>query len=165
MPDWLAHIVFAFVLTVVLGMKFDIFKENRYVALVMVGSLVPDLFKITILFDWMGYEVGEFLAPLHTPVGALLSAGIISMLFYGMVTVFSLLVVGVASHFALDLLLGHVSGGMLMLFPLSWEGYQLGLIQSNNYWITLTLVMIAVILFIYQRKKGFGESVQYLKYK
>lgn len=153
MPDWLAHIAFAFVLCVVLGMKFKIFRENRYVALVMVGSLVPDLFKVTILFDWMGFEVGEFLAPLHTPVGSLLSAGIISMLFYGMVTVFSLLLVGVASHFALDLLLGHVSGGMLMLFPLSWEGYQLGLIQSDNYWITLILVTLALVLFLFLSTK------------
>ncbi|MFP3909630.1 MAG: metal-dependent hydrolase [Archaeoglobaceae archaeon] len=153
MPDWLAHIAFAFVLCVVLGMRFKTFRENRYVALVMVGSLVPDLFKITILFDWLGYEVGEFLAPLHTPAGALLSAGMISLLFYGAMLVFSLLVVGVASHFALDLLLGHVSGGMLMLFPFSWQGYQLGLIQSDNYWITLVLVVVAVMLLYVQRKR------------
>lgn len=153
MPDWLAHIAFAFVLCVVLGMKFNTFRNNRYVALVMVGSLVPDLFKVTILFDWMGYEVGEFLAPLHTPAGSLLSASIISLLFYRMVTVFSLLVVGVASHFVLDLLLGHVSGGMLMLFPFSWEGYQLGLIQSDNYWITAILVTLALVLFLSIKEK------------
>lgn len=58
-----------------------------------------------------------------------------------------------ASHFVLDLLLGHVSGGMLMLFPFSWQGYQLGLIQSDNYWITLVLVVMAVILFIFTREK------------
>ncbi len=159
MPDWLAHIAFAFVLSAVLGLRFGIFRENRYIVVVMVGSLVPDLFKITILFDWMGYEVGEFLAPLHTPAGALLSAGIISLLFYGTMLVFSLLLVGVASHFALDLLLGHVSGGMLMLFPFSWQGYQLGLIQSDNYWITLVLVALALILLLFTKRKRILDYV------
>ena len=47
----------------------------------------------------------------------------------------------------LDLLLKHVSCGMLLLFPFSWEEYQLGLIQCDDYMITLVLVVLAVIVY------------------
>ncbi len=45
-----------------------------------------------------------------------------------------------------DLLLKHVSGGLLLLFPLSWNRYQLGLVQADNYGIALVLVLLAVVV-------------------
>ena len=39
----------------------------------------------------------------------------------------------------LDLLVGHVSGGMLLLFPFSWHGWPLGLIQCDEYRIALIM--------------------------
>lgn len=38
--------------------------------------------------------------------------------------------------------MGHVSGGMLLLFPFSWDGHQLGLIQCDDCRITLILINI-----------------------
>jgi len=152
MPDWIAHILFAYILSEVLSFKFNALKEGRYVALVMVGSLIPDLVKIEIIFDLAGMDVSEFLEPLHTPAGALLSASLISLLFYGTIFVFSLLSLGLTTHFALDLLLKHVSGGMLMLFPFSWNEYQLGLIQSDNFNITLVILVLASFLYLYRAK-------------
>ncbi len=152
MPDWLTHILFAYVLCVVLSFKFNSFRDNRNVAVVMVGSLVPDLAKVELLFNWIGVEVGDFVAPLHTPVGSLFSAGLVSLLFYGSILVFSLLVMGFATHFVLDMLLGHVSGGMLMLFPFSWNKYQLGIIHSGDYNITVVVLVVAVVLFLLDLK-------------
>lgn len=164
MPDWLTHILFAYILCVVLSFKFSSFKDNRNVAVVMVGSLVPDLVKVELLFNWIGVEVGDFVAPLHTPVGSVLSAGLVSLLFYGTITVFSLLVLGLTTHFMLDLLLGHVSGGMLMLFPFSWNEYQLGVINSGDYNITVVVLAVAVVLLAFDlrrkslRKPGAGDG-------
>ena len=53
MPDWLAHILFAYILCKVLGMKLRSFnKENT--AIVMIGSLIPDIVKIGLIFDLLG---------------------------------------------------------------------------------------------------------------
>jgi hypothetical protein len=146
MPDWLAHILFAYVLCKVLGIKFKVFnKENT--AVVMIGSLIPDIVKIGLIFDLFSIDVWDFITPLHTPACSLLVAGLISLLFYEPTVVFLLLVLGFTTHYMLDLLLKHVSGGMLLLFPLSWEEYQLGLIQCDDYMITLVLVVLAVIVY------------------
>jgi hypothetical protein len=152
MPDWLAHILFAWILCRVSGIKFRIFnRENT--AIVMVGALIPDIVKVGLIFDLMNIEIWDFIAPLHTPVGSLLSAALISLLFYDL-TVFLLLTSGFTTHYMLDMLLGHVSGGMLMLFPFSWEEYQLGLIQSDNYWITLVVLVLAAVVYSYTVNKN-----------
>ena len=51
MPDWLAHILVAYILCCILGIKFKVFnKENT--AIVMVGALIPDIVKVGLLFDF-----------------------------------------------------------------------------------------------------------------
>ena len=157
MPDWLAHVLFAYILCSVPGTKFTVFANKGNTALVMVGALIPDLVKIELGFDLLGIAVEDFIAPLHTPVGSFLSAGLIALLFTEGLMVFSLFVLGFTTHFALDLLLGHVSGGMLLLFPVSWQEYQLGLIQSDNYWAALILLFLAIVTFVLQNR-GIGKQ-------
>jgi hypothetical protein len=146
MPDWLAHVLFAYILCSVLGLKFKVFnKENT--AVVMIGALVPDLVKVGLVFDFLGMYVGDFIYLLHTPVGSLLVAGTASLLFSESVFVFGFLILGVTTHFMLDLLLGHVSGGMLLFFPVSWDKYQLGLIHSDDFRITVLMIVVAAIVY------------------
>jgi hypothetical protein len=148
MPEWLTHVLFAYILCSILGMglKIKLFSiENT--AIVLIGALLPDLVKVGLGFELMGVEVWDFIAPLHTPVGSLLVAALISLLFYETVMVFSLLIVGFVTHYLLDLLLGTVSGGgMHLLFPFSWHEYQLGLIQCDDYRILLIMVSVALII-------------------
>ena len=152
MPDWLAHVLFAYIVCNVLGIRFKIFnKENT--AIVMIGALIPDIVKVGLGFDFFGLDVWNFIAPLHTPVGSLFSAALISLLFYESVLVFSLLIVGFTTHFILDLLMGHVSGGMLLLFPFSWDEYQLGSMQCDEYRIALIMVFLALLISIIQSKR------------
>ena len=143
MPDWLAHVLFAWILCRILGIKFKIFSRES-TAIVIIGALIPDVVKIGLIFDLFGIEIWDYVDPLHTPAGSLLVAALISLLFYDLM-VFLLLTLGFVTHYMLDFLMGHVSGGMLLFFPFSWEEYQLGLIQSDNYWITLTLVMAIIV--------------------
>ena len=65
MPDWLAHVLFAYVLCSVLGTKVSVFANKGNTALVMVGALIPDLVKVEIGFELIEMEVVDFLAPLH----------------------------------------------------------------------------------------------------
>jgi len=152
MPDWLAHVLFAYVLCSVLGMKFNQFTKAN-TALVMAGALIPDLVKLELGFDLLGIAVGDLLEPLHTPIGSLVSAGLIALLFSEVFVVFSLFFLGFATHFALDLLLGHVSGGMLLLFPVSWQEYQLGWIHADNSWVALILLCLATLIYVLQNRK------------
>jgi hypothetical protein len=153
MPDWLAHVLFAYILCSVLGLKYNVFANKENTALVMVGALIPDLVKIGLGFDLLGIAMWDFVAPLHTPIGSVLSAGLIALLFSEVFIVFALLVVGFTTHFVLDLLLGHVSGGMLLFFPVSWQEYQLGLIHADNYSVALILLVFAAFLFVLQNRK------------
>ena len=52
---------------------------------------------------------------------------------------------------ALDFLLMHVSGGMLFLFPFSWHGWQLGVVQCDNYYVALVALLLACVVYIISR--------------
>ena len=150
MPDWLAHILVAWILCNILGIKFKFFsKENT--AIVMVGALIPDIVKVGLIFDFLGMDVWDFIAPLHTPIGSMLSAALLSLLFEERKRIFYLLIFGAALHFALDFLLMHVSGGMLLLFPFSWGEWQLGVIQCDNYYVALIALILACVIYILSR--------------
>jgi len=147
MPDWLAHILVAYILCSILGIKFKVFsKENT--AIVMVGALIPDIVKVGLLFDFIGMDIGHFIAPFHTPIGSMLSAALFSLLFEARKRIFYLLIFGASTHFALDFLLMHVSGGMLLLFPFSWGRWQLRVIQCDNYYVALVALLLACVIYI-----------------
>ena len=160
MPDWLAHILVAYILCSILRIKFKIFsKENT--AIVMVGALIPDIVKVGLLFDSLGIDVWDFIAPLHTPIGSMLSAALFSLLFEfeKRKKIFYLLILGASTHYALDFLLMHISGGMLLLFPFSWHGWQLRVIQCDNYYVALIALLLACIIYIvsrYYKREGEG---------
>lgn len=148
MPDWLAHILVAYILCCILGIKFKVFsKENT--AIVMVGALIPDIVKAGLIFDSLGMDVWDFIAPLHTPIGSMLSAALFSLLFEfeERKRIFYLLILGASTHYALDFLLMHVSGGMLLLFPFSWRAWQLGVIQCDNYYVALIALLLACLIY------------------
>ena len=46
-----------------------------------------------------------------------------------------------------------VSGGMLLLFPISWQEYQLGWIHSDDYSVALILLFLAAITFVLQNRE------------
>ena len=154
MPDWLTHILAAWIICKLLRIKFRAF-DSKNTAIVMVGALIPDIVKAGLLFDFLGTDVWDFIAPLHTPIGSMLSAALFSLLFEfeerKRILVFSLLILGASTHLALDFLLMHVSGGMLLLFPFSWHGWQLRVIQCDNYYVALMALLLACVIYIISR--------------
>ncbi len=149
MPDWLTHILAAWIICKLLRIKFRAF-DSKNTAIVMAGALIPDIVKVGLLFDFLGMDVWDFIAPFHTPVGSILSAALFSLLFEfeERKRIFSLLILGASTHLALDFLLMHVSGGMLMLFPFSWHGWQLRVIQCDNYYVALVALLLACVIYV-----------------
>lgn len=151
MVDWLSHVLLAWIICQILQVKFNFFG-GKNTAIVMVGALIPDFIKMGLLFQWMDIDIWNFITPLHTPAGAIITAAVISLFFEEKMSAFKLLLFGTATHFLFDLPLAHVSGGMLMLFPFHWGRYQVYLIPTDDY-IVPTLAF-AVALVIYMAKRG-----------
>lgn len=137
MPDWLTHSLAGWMTG--RAAKLD-------VSLLVAGALIPDLVKVRLAFQLLHLDTNGFFDPLHTPAGALLVAATVAFLFPRAWQAFALLAAGVGTHFALDMFLRHVSGGMKLLFPVSWQEWQLHLVTSGNYWMTVAAVAAAGLL-------------------
>jgi hypothetical protein len=139
MPDWLTHTLVGWITG----------KTTRQdVALVVIGSLIPDLVKINLAFTWLGLNDYQFFDPLHTPIGALLIAGIIAVFFPDIRKAFIPLGIGVSTHFILDFFLVHIHEGMKLLFPFSWSEWQFYLIRSDDYRMTIVAVLLAILIYM-----------------
>lgn len=143
MPDWTTHVIAGWITGKATKMN---------VALVVIGSLLPDLVKIQIIFDALEINTRGFFDPLHTPVGTLLVALLIATLFPQIKETFLFLVAGATTHYFLDFFLEHVTGGMKLLFPFSWKEYQIHLISSDNYWMTVVAIIIGAIFYFIFKK-------------
>jgi hypothetical protein len=149
MPDWLTHSLVGWMTGKTTKME---------LSLVVVGSLIPDISKLYLGFNWLfNGKTQDFFLPIHTPIGAVLIVVIIACCFPDIKKAMVPLGVGVATHFILDFLLLNVSGGMSLLFPFSWEEWQLNLVRSDDYMMTMYAIIAAVIVyvvyFLYERRK------------
>ncbi|MGF7119175.1 metal-dependent hydrolase [Methanobacterium oryzae] len=153
MPDWITHILVAWTTCTLLSFKFKQFNRENTV-IVMIGSLIPDIFKIYIPLELLGIYAQDIIMPIHLPIGSLIMAAIISLFFKEKKTIFLFLIFGVFTHFALDSLLTYVSGGMLLLFPFSWQTWQLKIIPIDDYNIMILALFLAVLVYFVSWKKG-----------
>lgn len=139
MPDWFTHAIAGWITGK--AAKLD-------VSLVIVGSLIPDLVKINLAFDALKINTHGFFDPLHTPAGSLLVAGSMAFLFPKAKEAFLFLSLGIATHFILDLFLEHTSGGIKLLFPLSWREWQIYAISPYDYWVTTFAIAFALLFYL-----------------
>ncbi len=147
MVDWITHLLVPWIGSKIFQLRSTKLRD-RDMALIMLGAVIPDIVAINYLLPLLGIDASGFLLPFHTPFGSLVVAAIASFLFSRRSRAFGLAAVGVACHFALDALLLHAGGGMVLLFPFSWIwGFQLGLIPSDS-WIP-TMLTIAAALLLY----------------
>jgi hypothetical protein len=145
MPDWITHVLVAWSLATILGFRFKQFSQNN-VAIVMLGALIPDIYKVTLVLESFGINVQGFLSPIHLPVGSLLIAAIISLFFIEKRLIFLFLAIGIGTHYALDLLL--FSGGMEIFYPFSTLKFQIGIISVTDFNITILSIILASIVFL-----------------
>lgn len=126
----------------------------------MVGSVIPDFYKIIIILNYFHIYLRDVIAPLHLPFGSLIVTGIVSLFFSDKKTAFLFLSLGIAIHFILDLLLINLNGGMFILFPFSWDKGSFNLISSTDYNVTIIALIVALIVYLFTRevKKSVYES-------
>jgi ABC-type sulfate transport system permease component len=148
MADWLTHSLVGWITGKTI-------KQD--VALLVIGALIPDFTKINLAFIWLGITDHQFFEPLHTPICACLIAGIIALVFQKPKEAIIPLGIGVLSHFILDFFLIHVAGGILLLFPFSWEGWQIYLYRSDDFLVTMIAVLIGLLVYAiywyYEKRK------------
>ena len=145
MPDWFTHTLVGWIIGKTAKMD---------IALIVAGSLIPDLYKITIAFTLLRIDTHNFLEPLHMPAGAFIIGALFSLFFINSKKAFIFLSFGILSHFILDFFLVHVSGGMKLFFPFSWEEWQIYIIRSDEYLMTLVAIIAAFIVYLFYRYNG-----------
>jgi hypothetical protein len=138
MPDWLTHSLIGWITGK---------TTKQDITLIVIGALIPDLTKIALLFTWLGIYDYQFFHLLHLPIGAFLVAGIIALFFQDIRKAFLSLNIGIATHFILDFFLVHTHGGIKLLFPFSWEGWQVSLIRSDDYRMTIVAILAAFLVY------------------
>lgn len=140
MPDWLTHSLVGWITGKTI---------KQEVGLIVIGSLIPDISKLYLFFDWLlQIKTEPFFLPIHTPLGAVLIACVIALLFQDIKKALLPLGIGIATHFILDFLLVNISGGMPLAFPFSWEEWHLDLIRSDDYTMTIYAVVAAIIVYL-----------------
>ncbi|MEN4017752.1 MAG: metal-dependent hydrolase [Methanobacterium sp.] len=145
MPDWITHVLVAWSLGTILGFKFKQFNQSN-TAIVMLGALIPDIYKITLLLQQFGIYMESFLSPVHLPAGSILIAVILSLFFDKSRSIFLFLIFGIITHYALDILI--FSGGMELLYPFSSTKFQIGVISIIDFNITIISIVLAFFVFI-----------------
>lgn len=156
MPDWIAHVLVAWSLCTILGFKFKQFDTPNTV-IAMIGSLIPDIFKIIIPLQYLGIYIGNFIYPIHLPVGSLIITVVISLFFKERKIIFLFLLFGFLTHYVLDFFLINLIGGMPLFFPLSWEQFEWGIIPADDYNFTLIIIVVALIVYFIK--------LNYIKFK
>jgi hypothetical protein len=151
----MAHIAFAFILCALLALRWPVFG-GRNTVLVMIGAVLPDIFKLYLPLQVLGIYAQDSLALFHIPVGTLLVCGVCALLFEEgtRVRVFLLFAFGMVTHYALDVLLIHVSGGLALLWPLSWQTWALQLVRPDNWLGTTILVAAAIFVWLVLTVRG-----------
>ena len=149
MADWFTHTLIGWITG----------KTTRTdIALVVIGSLLPDLSKLNIALSILGVSDSSLFDPLHTPIGALLIAGLIALIFPNLKKAFLALLLGLSTHFLLDFFLIHPHSSMTLLFPFSWEAWQIPVYTSDDYRVTILALVAALLIYIgyryHERKKN-----------
>jgi hypothetical protein len=150
--DWMAHIAFVFIVCALLALRWPVFG-GRNTVLVMIGALLPDIFKLYLPLRLIGVNAGDALMLFHIPIGTLLVCGLCALLFEEGTRerAFLLFAFGMVTHYALDGLLISVTGGLVLLYPLSWETWQLDLVRPDNWLGTTILVAVAALTWVVLR--------------
>ena len=161
MPDVLTHVLWGYVIGRLLSFRYD-WLDARFVTIVMLGALLPDLTKISLVIDdavvehalgipfsWGAiHRLGGVI--IACAVGALLAGNSYRKL------VFGLLSIGAASHLILDGLLINPSGySYAILWPLTNYHFPTpNLFLSSDRWPAIVSGVIAAGLWIVDRQRA-----------
>jgi hypothetical protein len=160
MPDWVTHIAVAWIICRLLSFKYEEFNAANTM-LVITGALIPDFSKLILVFKFFGLDLSEYLSIIHIPTGSVIVAAMMSMLFPEKKKAFLFFGLGIFTHYSLDIILEHVSGGIYLLFPFSWWQWQLEITNSSDSLITLLTLCIAGLVYLIGREVDAKQKQQH----
>lgn len=149
MADLLSHVLLAYAGCTIVGWYRSI--PNRWIAVVMIGSILPDLNRVTLLV-----AAGTLEAVLGTPFdpdalstlgGTVVLAAIGSMVVADRHRrAFAALLAGGCSHLLVDALKAYADGNAGMwLYPLTWARHPTpSLYVSSEPWVLVVAVVLTV---------------------
>lgn len=167
MADLLTHVLIGYVLATYCSFRYA-WIGPRMVTVAMVGSTIPDLYRISLLidnqtiaqllgvpFNWFGF---------HTLGGSLATAivGVALVRHEYRIRVFLLLTLGAASHMLLDSFLVRPTGVTGPLFwPFIREGLPVpGFYLSTDRWPAVVSGVTAAIVWYGRYRTSFGTTDQ-----
>jgi len=71
----------------------------------------------------------------------------IALFFKERKTVFLFVISGALTHYALDVFLVNLNGGMSLIFPFSWEKLEFWFIPVDDYNLTILAIILALIVY------------------
>ena len=147
MPDWISHLLIAYIAINLLGIK------NR--KMVYIGALLPDVFKVFIpfskIFGITSMTCLNFFAPFHTLFGVLLTGFFVSSFSVEWRRSYTLILLGAFLHMTADIFLYPWGSDMWSLYPL-WIG-DLG---TGIFWSDSVLplgILLSISSIFYLRNK------------
>ena len=158
MPDLLTHVLLAYVAAMGVAWVAPWFPR-RLVPVGMVGAVLPDLVKVSLLVPNVVMEstlgVPFSWYPLHRLGGVLVLAGLGALLFDRTYRrpAFGTLLAGASTHLFLDSLIRRANGlTPPYLYPFSWWQPPSGdLYLSSDPWPAVVAVVAAAAVFAYDR--------------
>ena len=152
MADLLTHVLAAYALATIASWRYDRLTRP-WIAVVMIGALLPDLNRIGLLVTDAALEsalgVPVDVDGIHTLGGAVLLAGLGAMV----VTdrhrrVFALLLAGALSHLLVDGLKAYADGEAgVWLYPFTWYRHPTpNLYVSSDPTVLATALLVAVVV-------------------
>jgi len=159
MPDVLTHVLWGYIIGMLLSVRYD-WLDARFVTVVMLGALLPDLTKIALVVDDAivanALGVPFSWGAIHRLGGASIACAIGALLVGDgyRTRVFVLLMIGVISHLVLDGLLINVSGySYAILWPLTNYHFPTpNLFVSSDRWPAIVSAMLAVGVWLATRQ-------------
>lgn len=149
MPNWLVHLAVAWIIV-------EIFNLKKYRSVFLLGAVLPDAKTFAMMLTpFIGITNAYALAlPIHTPIGTTLAAVFAAALFNEKFKkIFILLLLGSATHFALDMTMYpyYGVGHYFLLYPFSWTQFGISLYCLTEYLTPIAIVLAVAVTLIRRR--------------
>ena len=146
MPDLVTHALF------VLPAK-KLFPKQ--LVFILIGSILPDLLGRTLgVFPIDSPLIFWYQTVIHTPIALILITYSLSFIFpqRERKTIFTFLLIGIASHLFLDLFQKSIGLAYPWFFPLSFSSFQIPLIwPDDTIYLIPILVIINLLIYFYSK--------------
>lgn len=147
MPDWVAHLAFAFLL----GKSFRV----RKISILLAGALIPDIGRITGFLPLSTRDAYALSLPFHSVAFSFVLAGIFASFLFrrvGLRPAFSLLFIGAMTHLFLDAMMLYAIGGVMPLVPFSYEPISsISLFPSQSFLPAIVLSVPALAYLAFEK--------------